>query len=103
MTRHDAISAARQPRFAEASMSENRPDSVGAEARHTGRLFALSQVGFEMVVPIALGLFLDNRYGWTPWGVTVGAVLGLVGGMAHLLMMLKKFEQAESSSKQDKS
>lgn len=61
-----------------------------------GRLMALSQIGFEMVVPIAVGLWLDNRFGWTPWGVGVGAVLGLVGGLAHLLHMLKRFEEADS-------
>ena len=83
-------------------MSDNQPD-FGSDTRQMGRLFALGQVGFEMVVPIALGLFLDNHFGWTPWGVTVGAIVGLVGGMAHLLLMLKKFEKAESSSKQDKS
>ena len=65
--------------------------------RETGRLFALSQVGLEMVAPIALGLFLDNHLGWTPWGVSCGAVLGLVGGLAHLVWMLKKFEEQDSS------
>jgi F0F1-type ATP synthase assembly protein I len=84
-------------------MSVQQPESGDSDSRQMGRLFALAQVGFEMVVPIALGLFLDDRLGWTPWGVTAGAVLGLVGGMAHLLMMLKKFEQAEASSKRDKS
>jgi ATP synthase protein I len=61
-----------------------------------GRLFALSQVGMEMVAPIAVGLFLDNRYGWSPWGVVVGVLLGFVGGLYHLLVMLKRFEKNDS-------
>ncbi len=84
-------------------MSSNRPESGDADSRQAGQLFALSQVGFEMVVPIVLGLVLDDKLGWRPWGVVAGAVLGLVGGMAHLLWMLKKFEQKDSSSKQDES
>ena len=48
------------------------------EARDYGRMMALSQIGFEMVGPIILGLVLDNQFGWSPWGVACGAVLGLV-------------------------
>ncbi len=84
-------------------MSDKQPESGDSNSRETGRLFALSQVGFEMVAPIALGLFLDHRLGWTPWGVVGGAVLGLVGGLAHLLWMLRKFEERDSSSKRDES
>jgi F0F1-type ATP synthase assembly protein I len=66
-----------------------------------GRLLALSQVGLEMVVPIAVGYWLDSALGWSPWGVITGAVLGLVGGLAHLLQMLKTFEQDDSRPRQD--
>ena len=54
---------------------------------------ALSQVGLEMVAPIILGLVLDYYLGWTPWGVLVGAVLGLVGGIAHLVQLTSKNNQ----------
>jgi F0F1-type ATP synthase assembly protein I len=69
--------------------------------REMGRLFALSQVGVEMVVPIAIGLYLDNKLGWNPWGVVVGAILGLVGGLFHLIVMLRRFEEKDSSKRQD--
>jgi F0F1-type ATP synthase assembly protein I len=52
-----------------------------------GRLLALSQVGGEMVAPIVLGLLLDNWLGTSPWCVVVGAMLGLVGGMIHLVVL----------------
>jgi len=59
----------------------------------TSRLFAMGQVGLEMVAPIGLGLYLDNRYGWTPWGVSVGTVIGLVGGIGHLVLMARQMDQ----------
>ena len=45
--------------------------------KEMGYYFTLAKVGLEMVVPIALGLWLDNLFGWQPWGVVGGAVLGL--------------------------
>lgn len=51
------------------------------------RYLALSQVGLEMVAPIILGLVLDHYLGWSPWGVVVGAVLGLTGGLVHLVQL----------------
>jgi F0F1-type ATP synthase assembly protein I len=46
-----------------------------------------------MVVPVAIGVFLDGRFGWSPWGVAVGAVVGFVGGLAHMLILLKRGEE----------
>jgi len=41
----------------------------------------------EMVAPLVLGLLLDHYLGWTPWGVIGGAMLGLFGGVAHLVVI----------------
>jgi len=49
------------------------------------RYFELSQVGFEMVAPIVLGVLLDRWLEWSPWLTIVGVVLGLVGGITHLV------------------
>ena len=51
---------------------------------------ALAQIGLEMVAPIALGAALDYWLGWMPWATVCGAVLGLVGGMAHLVAILNR-------------
>lgn len=67
----------------------DKPDSQ----RDFGTYFALAQTGFEMVVPIALGAFLDSRFGWAPWGAGAGAVIGFVGGLTHMLIMLKRAEE----------
>ena len=54
-----------------------------------------------MVVPIGLGAWLDSAFGWSPWGVVVGAVLGLVVGFTHLLVMLNKRSKAESENRSE--
>jgi len=68
-------------------LPEPKPDS------RTGKWFALSQVGLEMVVPIFLGVWLDNRFGWAPWGTVTAATIGLVGGLFHLVYLANQIEE----------
>jgi F0F1-type ATP synthase assembly protein I len=46
-------------------------------------------IGLEMAVGVLLGLWvgtwLDRKYGWAPWGVFAGTMLGLAGGMYLLI------------------
>jgi F0F1-type ATP synthase assembly protein I len=46
-------------------------------------------VGLQMLVGVALGYvvgnWLDKKYGWAPWGVFVGIMLGLAAGMYLLI------------------
>lgn len=46
-------------------------------------------LGIELVAAVGLlalgGWWIDGRFGTAPWGLAVGALLGLVGGMAHLV------------------
>lgn len=69
-------------------MPEQRPDS-----REMGFYFALAQVGFEMVAPIGVGLLLNWWLDWGAWLVIVGAVLGVVGGVTHLVALLNRHEK----------
>lgn len=65
--------------------SQGKPD--GGDYR------ALALVGTavtEMVAPIIIGAWLDNKYGWAPYGLIVGAVLGVVGGIGHLLWVASR-------------
>jgi F0F1-type ATP synthase assembly protein I len=75
----------------------SRPSNNG----NAGRLFGYSQIGLEMVAPIVLGLYLDEQLGWSPWGVVAGAVLGLVGGLTHLVVLTREPEANDSSSQPD--
>ncbi|MCS6849565.1 MAG: AtpZ/AtpI family protein [Gemmataceae bacterium] len=58
--------------------------------RELGRYVALAQVGLELVAPAGIGLLLDYYFGWSPWGVVTGAVLGLIAGLAHLVALTNR-------------
>ena len=57
----------------------------------------MAQVGLEMVVPVGIGLALDHYLNWSPWGVVVGAVLGLVAGIGHLVALSNRQKGSDSS------
>jgi F0F1-type ATP synthase assembly protein I len=65
------------------------------------RLMSLSQVGMEMAAPILVGLFFDRYFATSPWCVIGGAVLGFVGGFAHIIALTKPdpTDRAGGSSK----
>ena len=50
--------------------------------------FQFLGLGFELVVPLLVGLFggqwLDRRFGTAPWLLLVGALLGAAAGMLNL-------------------
>src|SRR5262245_35075009 len=75
----------------EAAMPKHPP-----EARDLGHYFSLAQVGLEMVVPVGAGVLLDNHFGWQPWGVVVGAVLGLATGLTHLAALSRRRNRHEA-------
>src|SRR5678815_5534853 len=58
---------------------------------------SMAGVGLQIGVGVGLGClvgwWLDNKYGWSPWGVVVGSMLGLASGM---YLMIK-----ETLKKQD--
>jgi len=62
----------------------------------------LGQVGMEMVAPLVVGLLLDHWLGWTPWLTVIGAVMGFVGGLGHLVALLnqKKKPDADDTPRQ---
>jgi F0F1-type ATP synthase assembly protein I len=67
------------------------------DPKEMGFYVSLAQVGMEMAVPAAVGLWLDNQFGWQPWGVISGAVLGFVTGMLHLLQLLSRQPNSDSN------
>jgi F0F1-type ATP synthase assembly protein I len=71
-------------------MPDGLPDS-----RETGRLFAFAQVGMEMVAPIVIGIIVDAHLDSAPWGVAIGAVVGLAAGLWHLTVLAKRFDESE--------
>ena len=67
------------------------------DPKEMGFYLALAQVGLEMVAPVGVGAILDYYFNWMPWATTTGAVLGLAGGLAHLVSLLNKHDRPDSS------
>jgi F0F1-type ATP synthase assembly protein I len=65
--------------------------------REFGHYISVAQVGVEMAAPIGVGLAADYLLGWSPWGVVVGALLGLVAGVAHLVVLMNRQDQSHST------
>ena len=51
------------------------------------RLMMIGTVGMEMVAPIGIGAAVDYWTGWWPLFLIIGAVLGLVVGIVHLVVL----------------
>jgi F0F1-type ATP synthase assembly protein I len=68
-----------------ADPTTGRPD--GSDYR--GLAVASTAVA-EIVAPVLIGLWLDSRFGSSPWGATVGAVLGVMASVTHLVLIGRK-------------
>ena len=70
-----------------------------SDPKQLARLLAVSQVGFEMVAPIVLGLAADYYFGLSPWCLIVGLFVGLVGGVAHLVVISQQLQKPTAAGK----
>jgi F0F1-type ATP synthase assembly protein I len=63
-------------------MNKRPPDNKPAWVRYGG-------VGVEFAAAVGcfalVGLWIDRRYGTGPWGLVIGAALGLIGGTYNLI------------------
>jgi F0F1-type ATP synthase assembly protein I len=66
-------------------MTGQQPDPRGSN-----RYLLLGQIGMEMATPVALGVLGDYYLKTVPWFTIGGAVFGFVGGLLHLLSILKE-------------
>jgi len=77
------------------------------EAKSASRLARLSGIGIELVAAVVgfmfLGYWWDRHFATRPWGVLIGAVLGLVGGLYNVVRQsLVSVREATSGSKKSK-
>jgi F0F1-type ATP synthase assembly protein I len=69
---------------------------IPVDPKEFRRYVTMAQVGMEMVAPIAVGLALDYFFNCSPWGVVGGAVVGLVGGLAHLVRLANRPDESHT-------
>jgi F0F1-type ATP synthase assembly protein I len=67
-----------------------------------GYYFALAQIGAEMAFPALLGYWIDDLLGTMPWFTAIAAVTGFVGGLVHLILILKEKERADAANAKKK-
>lgn len=62
---------------------------IGSEPKKSRSGLRLANVGFEfaagLVGFVLVGYLADRYFGWQPWGVLTGALLGIVGGLYNLV------------------
>lgn len=67
---------------------------------------ALAGLGFELLAAIAgfafVGFWIDRHYETKPWGLIVGAVLGIVGGLYNFIRAATRAIRADSQEGQDR-
>ena len=52
-----------------------------------------SQFGLTLLVLGYVGSLLDERYGWAPWGLLCGILLGMAAGLYSMLKQLEKLDK----------
>lgn len=66
------------------------PASSGGDAKN---LALISVAVAQIVLPILVGVWLDDRNGWSPWG----AVVGTVFGFASLVWTARKLNRQDDT------
>ena len=58
-------------------------------------------LAFEFAGTIAAGAFvgwyLDEHFGWTPWGAIVGTLLSAVGAFVRLIQTVRRFQRLDDA------
>ena len=56
-------------------------------------------MGFETAVGVAVGYFagswLDKKFGWAPWGMLLGSMLGLIAGAYLLIKEVNRMDRQD--------
>ncbi|MBN1670572.1 MAG: AtpZ/AtpI family protein [Kiritimatiellae bacterium] len=55
---------------------------------YSGPVYAGTHFVVCVLIPIGIGLYLDKRFGWAPWGLVGGAALGFVTGVYAVIRPL---------------
>jgi len=60
---------------------------------------SITTIGLEFSLPVVIGLVIDRHWHTTPGATLIGAVVGFLAGMIHILAVARNLSaRAESSS-----
>lgn len=47
-------------------------------------------VALSIFIGLGIGLYVDSKMGWSPWGMFVGLAMGIVAGFRNIGLAIKK-------------
>ncbi len=63
-----------------------------------GQYIALgAHIAASMIVPVVIGIYIDNRWDITPWGVIIGALAGFSGLIGIVIKLAYRTGETEYS------
>ena len=69
---------------------EEKTRKAFRSVKHTG-------LGIELAVFLVVGVvggnYLDERYGWAPWGILGGLAFGITGGVRAVMRTIKQMKR----------
>lgn len=69
---------------------DNPPDGRSPYALAMEWVSRITSISIEMVLPGAIGYWIDIKLGTKPFFLIIGSILGFVGGMWHLIKLTKQ-------------
>jgi len=76
-----------------------RPEERGRLASGMHMASSITSIGLEFSLPVGIGFWIDRRWHTTPIGTMIGAVLGFVAGMMHIMAVAKNLSAPPPVSK----
>jgi F0F1-type ATP synthase assembly protein I len=59
---------------------------------------SITSIGLEFTLPVAAGFAIDRHWHTTPGATLVGAILGFLAGMMHILAVAKNLTTPANSA-----
>jgi F0F1-type ATP synthase assembly protein I len=59
---------------------------------------SITSIGLELSLPVGIGFVIDRQWHTTPVATLIGAVLGFLAGMLHILAVAKTFSAPPQSA-----
>jgi len=60
------------------------------------------QMAATLILPVLGGMWLDKEYGWEPWGVVLGGMVGATASVTSVIMTVQRAERAEAKQSKPK-